>query len=68
MSWRGTAGGIKAATEGHAVLLTPTSNCYIDYPQAQQCEPKAMGGFLPLKTVYAFDPAAGIPEDKRQKL
>jgi len=68
MSWRGTAGGIKAATEGHDVVMTPTSNCYIDYPQAQQGEPKAMGGFLPLKTVYAFDPAVGIPEDKRQHL
>jgi len=68
MSWRGTVGGIKAATEGHDVVMTPTSNCYIDYPQAQQGEPKAMGGLLPLKTVYAFDPAAGIPEDKRQHL
>ena len=68
MSWRGTAGGIKAATEGHDVVMTPTSNCYIDYPQAQQGEPKAMGGFLPLKAVYSFDPAMGIPDDKRQHL
>ena len=68
MSWRGTAGGIKAASEGHDVVMTPTDNCYIDYAQAQQGEPKAMGGFLPLKTVYALDPAAGIPEDKRQHL
>ena len=68
MSWRGTAGGIKAATEGHDVVMTPTSHCYIDYLQAQQGEPRGIGGFLPLKTVYAFDPAAGIPEDKRQHL
>ena len=68
MSWRGTAGGIKAASEGHDVVMTPTANCYIDYPQAQQGEPKGMTGFLPLKTVYAFDPAVGIPEDKRQHL
>jgi hexosaminidase len=48
--------------------MTPTSHCYIDYLQAQQGEPRGIGGFLPLKTVYAFDPAAGIPEDKRQHL
>jgi len=68
MSWRGTAGGIKAASEGHDVVMTPTSNCYIDYAQAKQGEPRAMGGFLPLMTVYSLDPAAGIPEDKRQYL
>ncbi|MCX6873161.1 MAG: beta-N-acetylhexosaminidase [Verrucomicrobia bacterium] len=68
MSWRGTAGGIKAATEGHDVVMTPTSHCYIDYLQAKQGEPRGIGGFLPLQTVYSFDPATGIPEDKRQHL
>ena len=70
MSWRGTAGGIKAATEGHDVVMTPTSHCYFDYYQGkkEQGEPRAIGGFLPLKTVYSFDPAAGIPTDKRAHL
>ena len=68
MSWRGTAGGIKAASEGHDVVMTPTSHCYIDYPQAKQGEPRSIGGLLPLMTVYGFDPASGIPADQRQHL
>jgi len=68
MSWRGTAGGIKAASEGHDVVMCPTSNCYIDYAQAKEGEPMAMHGLLTLKTVYEFDPAAGIPLEKRPHL
>ena len=34
MSWRGIQGGITAATQGHDVVMSPTSNCYIDYKQA----------------------------------
>lgn len=68
MSWRGTEGGIKAASEGHDVVMTPTAHCYIDYAQAPQGEPKAMHGLVTLKTVYEFDPAAGIPADKRAHL
>ena len=56
MSWRGIEGGIAAARAGHDVVMTPVSHCYFDYYQAQSGEPKAIGGFLPLKTVYAFEP------------
>jgi hexosaminidase len=58
MSWRGVKGGIAAAKEGHDVVMTPTSNTYFDYYQAKDHanEPLAIGGFLPLDTVYAFDP------------
>jgi hexosaminidase len=62
MSWRGTKGGIEAARAGHDVIMTPTSHTYLDYYQAkdQAREPIAIGGFLPLETVYAFEP---IPDD-----
>ncbi|MGH8623005.1 MAG: beta-N-acetylhexosaminidase, partial [Burkholderiales bacterium] len=58
MSWRGMAGGIAAAHAGHNVVMTPTSHTYFDYYQSQDTmnEPPAIGGFLPIETVYAFEP------------
>ncbi|MFA6481182.1 MAG: beta-N-acetylhexosaminidase [Bacteroidales bacterium] len=57
MSWRGTQGGIDAARAGHPVVMTPTSHCYFDYYQGNpDSEPPAIGGYLPLETVYSFDP------------
>jgi len=57
MSWRGIQGGIDAARQGHDVVMTPTSDCYIDYYQgpADQ-EPPGIGGYLPLSKVYSFNP------------
>jgi len=57
MSWRGTEGGIAAAKASHDVVMTPTSHCYFDYYQGSaESEPKAIGGYLPLDTVYAYEP------------
>ncbi len=60
MSWRGTQGGIEAAKSGHDVVMTPTSHCYFDYFQGVVGEPRTIGGFLPIDTVYSFEP---IPAD-----
>ncbi len=57
MSWRGEAGGIAAAQERHEVVMTPTDCCYFDYGQGDpHREPLNIGGFLPLDTVYGYDP------------
>ncbi len=57
MSWRGVEGGISAAEQKHDVVMTPTSHCYFDYYQNEHAdEPLAIGGYLPLKKVYAYDP------------
>ncbi len=57
MSWRGTQGAIAAAKQGHDVILTPSSHAYFDYYQAaHQEEPTAIGGYLPLKKVFGFNP------------
>ena len=58
MSWRGTEGGITAAKQGHDVIMTPTSYCYLDYYQSQdrEREPLAIGGYVPMEKVYSFDP------------
>ncbi len=65
MSWRGIEGGIAAAGAGHDVVMTPLSHCYFDFYQAKTGEPRAIGGFLPLETVYAFEPVpAALAADK----
>ena len=57
MSWRGVAGGVEAAKQGHDVIMTPGSHCYFDHYQGPQNEePLAWGGYTPLSKVYTFDP------------
>jgi hexosaminidase len=57
MSWRGEQGGIAAANAGHDVVMAPTSHTYFDYYQGpREAEPLAIGGNLPLATVYSYDP------------
>ncbi len=58
MSWRGMNGGIAAAKAGHDVIMAPGSHTYFDHYQSRDTrrEPLAIGGYLPLDTVYAFEP------------
>ncbi|TAJ14145.1 beta-N-acetylhexosaminidase [Marinilabiliaceae bacterium JC017] len=57
MSWRGEAGGIEAAKQGHDVIMTPNASLYFDHYQTDpKNEPLAIGGFTPLEDVYAYDP------------
>ncbi len=67
MSWRGFEGGVAAARSGHEVVMSPTSHCYFDYYQAQQGEPKAIGGYVPIEQVYSLEPvpSALTPDESR---
>ncbi|HVX38264.1 MAG TPA: beta-N-acetylhexosaminidase [Gemmatimonadaceae bacterium] len=58
MSWRGINGGIAAARAGHDVVMAPGQYTYFDHYQSQNqaAEPLAIGGFLPIDSVYAYDP------------
>jgi hexosaminidase len=57
MSWRGIQGGITAAKSGHDVVMAPTTHTYLDYYQSRDAgELPAIGGYLPLETVYSFEP------------
>lgn len=58
MSWRGESGGIAAAKQHHDVIMTPNSYLYFDYYQSldKANEPLAIGGYLPLETVYSYEP------------
>lgn len=59
MSWRGEEGGIKAMSMGHDVIMTPGRYCYLDHTQdAPFKEPESIGGYLPLDSVYVYDPAS----------
>lgn len=64
MSWRGTEGGIQAARSGHDVVMSPTSHCYFDYHQDREGGPEAIGGYIPLEKVYAFEP---VPPELSKK-
>ena len=57
MSWRGTEGGIDAARQGHDVIMTPSQALYLDYYQSRSPEePLAIGGYVPIQTVYEYNP------------
>jgi len=64
MSWRGEEGGIEAASAGHDVIMTPAHWCYIDYYQEDPAlAPQGIGGYLPIDTVYSYNPvSAAIPD------
>ena len=69
MSWRGTEGGLEAIRQGHDAVMTPGKRCYLDKVQdAPVREPQGFGGYLPLDSIYVYDPAAGIPEASRAHL
>jgi hexosaminidase len=56
MDWIG--GAVEAATAGHDVVMTTEDLCYLDHYQSldHSKEPRAIGGFLPVRKMYAFDP------------
>lgn len=60
MSWRGIAGGIAAAEQGHDAIMTPGTHCYLDHYQGDaRFEPVAIGGYTTLEKAYSYEP---IPE------
>ena len=71
MSWRGIKGGIEAAKQHHNVIMTPGSHCYFDHYQVPENErnnvPLAIGGYLPLKKVYSYEPTPEELAPEQQK-
>lgn len=63
MSWRGEAGGIKAASRQVPAIMVPNNILYFDYYQTKEVdrEPFAIGGYNPIENVYAYDPLANVP-------
>jgi hexosaminidase len=59
MSWRGMKNGIKAANEGHKVIMTPTQHCYLDLYQGEESVEPATYSMCRLMDSYRFEP---VPE------
>ena len=70
MSWRGIEGGLKAAREGHDVVMSPSSDLYLDYLQTSSPdEPPGRPATIPMKQVYDFEPVpAALEEGQRHHI
>ncbi len=70
MSWQGEIGGIKAANEGHDVIMTPLDYVYLNFYQgSKHVEPMAFGGHTPLQKTYDYNPIPdAIEENKRHHI
>ena len=69
MDWIG--GAVEAASAGHDVVMTPLADCYFDHYQStnHSTEPYAIGGYLPLAQVYAYDPMpAGLATEYQRHI
>lgn len=69
MSWRGTEGGLAAIRSGHKAIMSPGQYCYLDgYQDAPYSQPEAIGGYLPLKKVYGYEPVPDSLSADKAKL
>ncbi len=68
-SWRGVAGGIEAAKRGHDCIMSPNLYMYFDYYQTlhTEQEPLAIGGYVPVETVYNYEPLHSSLTPEQQK-
>ena len=64
MSWRGEAGGIKAAKQKHHVIMTPGNPVYFDHSQSENEDSITIGGYNPVEKVYAYEP---IPKELNEE-
>ncbi|WP_139188188.1 glycoside hydrolase family 20 protein [Arachidicoccus rhizosphaerae] len=61
MVWRNPHTAIQVARAGHKVIQATSKYLYLDHYQSDpMTEPEAIGGYIPLSKVYAFNP---LPED-----
>lgn len=74
MSWRAGGGGAghrfltpgECVARGHDLVMTPKTNCYLDYGQGLADDPfEYLGGCVTLEKAYAFDPCGGVPVELR---
>lgn len=70
MSWRGIEGGLEAASEGHDVVMAPSTDLYFDYLQTTSAnEFPGRPATIPMAQVYAFDPVPkALPADRRHHI
>ena len=68
-SWRGIGGGLEAAKRGHDCIMSPNVYMYFDYYQTKHTdtEPLAIGGYVPVETVYGYEPLHSSLTPEQQK-
>lgn len=60
MCWRDPDKALKAAAEGHNIIMTPGNRCYLDAPQDDpETQPRAFGPTITVGRVYSYNP---VPE------
>ncbi len=68
-SWRGMDGAIAAARAGHDVISSPTTHCYLDYPQWPMPGGPAFFRNITAETTYRFEPTpAELNEEQRMHI
>jgi hexosaminidase len=67
MSWRGEKGGIESAVQHHNVIMTPNTYVYFDYSQSKVDDSLSIGGFIPLKKVYGYEPHPAVLSEEEKK-
>ncbi len=55
-SWRGMGAALVAARAGHDVIASPTTHCYLDYPQVPNPESPQWMRLITLEQIYSFEP------------
>ena len=60
MSWRGIQGGIDAAKQHHAVIMTPGEPLYFNHSQTKNEDSITQGSYCPIEDVYNYEP---IPKE-----
>lgn len=68
MSWRGVAGGMNAAKQGHNAIMTPSPYMYVDYYQEDpEIAPVTIGGYVTLKMTYNYNPVEDSADELVKK-
>ncbi len=69
MAWLKEESGVEAARLGYDVIMAPHKEVYIDYYQSKDIEnePLAIGGYIPVERVYAFEPVSAELTKEEQK-
>ena len=74
MSWRGTKGGIKAASMGYDVVMSPNIYCYLDHCQSTDLESEPYcittkpERAVTMPKLYGYEPYTDIPESDRHHI
>ena len=74
MSWRGTKGGIKAASMGYDVVMSPNIYCYLDHCQSTDldsepyCITTKPERAVTMPKLYGYEPLADIPEEAQHHI